>query len=56
MYHDVYGDKETAKALFRKLPAEAQNIRGVDFRGANEACPYNVDVAAHMKRASEVLG
>jgi predicted aldo/keto reductase-like oxidoreductase len=55
MYHDLYGEKEKAKQLFRKLPATAQRLDGVDFRPANAACPFNVDVAAHMKRAREVL-
>jgi predicted aldo/keto reductase-like oxidoreductase len=55
MYHDLYGEREKAKQLFRKLPATAQRLDGVDFRPANAACPFNVDVAAHMKRAREVL-
>jgi hypothetical protein len=55
MYHDMYGEKEKAKELFRKLPPEAQRLTGVDFRPANDACPFGVDVAAHMKRAAEVL-
>jgi len=56
MYHDVYGEKEKARELFRQLPEQAQQLRGVDFGGANRACPFGVNVAAHMKRASEVLG
>ena len=55
MYHDSYGNAEEAKARFRKLPAEAQRIRGVDFSGANRACPHGFDVAGHMKRAAEVF-
>ncbi|MFN8178943.1 MAG: aldo/keto reductase [bacterium] len=55
MYHDVYGEPERAKATFARLPAEARRIRGVDFRGANAACPYGVDVAAHMDRAARIF-
>ncbi len=55
MYHDVYGESEKAKELFAKLPSEARRIDDVDFRGANAACPHGVDVAWHMKRASEIL-
>jgi hypothetical protein len=55
MYHDMYGDKDGARELFAKLPAEARNLAGVDFARANAACPHGVDVAAHMKRAHEVL-
>jgi len=55
MYHDMYGEKEKAKELFRQLPPEAQRLAGVDFRPANGACPFGVDVAAHMERARKVL-
>ena len=55
MYHDAYGDKAGARELFAKLPAGARNLAGVDFAKANAACPHGVDVAAHMKRAGEVL-
>jgi predicted aldo/keto reductase-like oxidoreductase len=55
MYHDVYGEKDKAKELFRRLPPESQRLAGVDFRPANRACPYGVDVVKHMERASKVL-
>ena len=55
MYHDVYGEQEEAKALFRKLPREAQRLADVDFTPANRACPFGVDVAAHMARVEKVL-
>jgi predicted aldo/keto reductase-like oxidoreductase len=55
MYHDVYGKSELAKDLFRKLPAEARQIAGVDFTPAHKACPHGVDIATWMRRASEVL-
>jgi predicted aldo/keto reductase-like oxidoreductase len=55
MYHDAYGETEKARSLFARLPAQARRIDGVDFRAANAACPLGVDVAAHMKRAAEVL-
>jgi predicted aldo/keto reductase-like oxidoreductase len=55
MYHDTYGERAKARMLFRELPAEAQKIAGVDFTGATRACPHGIDVAAHMKRAVEVL-
>jgi predicted aldo/keto reductase-like oxidoreductase len=55
MYHDVYGEKDKARELFAQLPADARNLRGVDFRGANAACPHGLDVAAHMARADDVL-
>jgi len=55
MYHDMYGEKDKAKKLFRELPADAQRLAGVDFRGANEACPFGVDVVKHMERAAKIL-
>ena len=55
MYHDSYGNRDEARKLFRQLPAEAQKIRGVDFSGANRACPHGFDVAAHMRRAADVF-
>jgi uncharacterized protein len=55
MYHDSYGDKEQARALFRALPEEVRRLDGVDWSSANRACPRGVDVAAHMKRALRVL-
>jgi predicted aldo/keto reductase-like oxidoreductase len=55
MYHDVYGETHKARELFARLPLEAQQFDGVDFTGANAACPHGVDVAAHMRRAAAVL-
>ena len=55
MYHDVYGEPELARESFHALPAEARRLAGVDFSGANRACPHGVDVASLMDRASKVL-
>ena len=55
MYHDAYGQPEVARERFRALPAEARRLAGVDFSGANRACPHGVDVASLMDRASKVL-
>lgn len=55
MYHDVYGERETARTLFAKLPPAARQLRGVDWTPANRACPRGFDVAAHMDRAAEVF-
>jgi|GEM_PF-3358098 hypothetical protein len=53
--HDVYEEPELARESFRALPAEARRLSGVDFSGANRACPHGVDVASLMDRASKVL-
>lgn len=55
MYHDVYGEPERAREVFRSLPVAAQRLHGVDFSRAAAACPHGVDVARHMARAREVL-
>jgi uncharacterized protein len=55
MYHDVYGQRDEAKALFAKLPERAKRLSIVDFTPANHACPHGLDVAAHMRRASEIF-
>jgi uncharacterized protein len=55
MYHDAYNEPQKARDLFRSLPAAARRLEGVDFSGASRACPHGLDVAAHMKRAAEVL-
>ncbi len=55
MYHDVYGQPETAKRLFRALPPEARRIAHLDFGKAMSACPNSVDIARYMRRASAVL-
>lgn len=55
MYHDVYGEQEKARRLFGELPEAVRNIKGVDFQGAESACPHGVAVASLMERASQVL-
>ena len=55
MYHDAYGEPEKARRLFAALPDEARQLDGVDFSGANRACPHGIDIAAHMARAQQLL-
>jgi predicted aldo/keto reductase-like oxidoreductase len=55
MYHDVYGEKDKARRLFKELPAEAKQLKGVDFERATRACPHGVNIAYHMKRAGKIL-
>jgi hypothetical protein len=55
MYHDVYGETEKAKEMFAKLPERAKRLSIVDFTPANRACPHGLDVASHMRRASEIF-
>jgi predicted aldo/keto reductase-like oxidoreductase len=55
MYHDVYGEPAKARELFSRLPEASRRLEGIDFSGASAACPHGIDVAAHMRRAAEVL-
>ena len=55
MYHDVYGEPDNAQRLWAELPAEQRRLSGIDFSGANRACPNGIDVARHMRRAAEVF-
>jgi len=55
MYHELYGEAEKARRLFGELPAESRRLDGVDFSGANAACPNGLDVAWHMERARQLL-
>ena len=54
-YYDAYGQPEFAREQFQRLPARARRLEGVDFSGANQACPHGVDVVALMERARKVL-
>jgi hypothetical protein len=51
----VYGEQANAQRLFAELPAEQRRLSGVDFRGANKACPNGIDVAAQMERAARIF-
>jgi predicted aldo/keto reductase-like oxidoreductase len=55
MYHDSYGKKQEARALYRALPEEARRLSGVDFSAASRACPNGLDVEQLMLRAAQVL-
>lgn len=55
MYHDSYGKKEEARALYQALPEAHRRVEGVDFSSAARACPNGLDVGALVLRASHVL-
>ena len=55
MYHDAYGEAGRGKQLLSRLPVAGGALGGVDFSGANRACPHGVDVARLMDRASVIL-
>jgi hypothetical protein len=56
MYHDSYGDKTTAKELFRQIPDDIKNkLADADFSQAESICPNNLKINKLMKRAFKKL-
>lgn len=55
MYHDSYGKRDEARALYQALPEAARRLDGVDFTKASAACPHGLDLDQHLKRAAHVL-
>lgn len=55
MYHDAYGEQESARRLFHGLPPEARKLSAIDFAPASRACPNGLDLVAQMQRADRVL-
>lgn len=55
MYHDSYGKRDEARALYRALPESARQIDAIDFSSASAACPNGLDLNLHLKRAAKVL-
>jgi predicted aldo/keto reductase-like oxidoreductase len=56
MYHENYGEHERARQLFSQLPAEARAaLARADYRAAEAACPFKLDISAMMARAANKL-
>ena len=55
MYHDSYGKRDAARALYQALPEAARRLDGLDFSAATAACPNGLDLDQHLKRAAAVL-
>jgi hypothetical protein len=55
MYHDSYGKRAEARALYQALPEEARRIETLDLSLASAACPNGLDLNQHLKRAAQVL-
>lgn len=57
MYHHSYGDRETARVLFRAIPeAVRRDVLRADYTEAEARCPQGMPIAALMKQASKALG
>ncbi len=55
MYHDSYGKRAEARALYQALPEAARRIETLDLSLASAACPNGLDLNQHLKRAAQVL-
>jgi predicted aldo/keto reductase-like oxidoreductase len=55
MYHDSYGKRDQARALYQALPEAARRVDSLDFEAASAACPNGLDLAQHLKRAAQIL-
>jgi len=55
LYHTGYGKPEDARRLFAQLPANARNFGGVDFSGAEKACPHRLPIGKMMNEALQIL-
>jgi predicted aldo/keto reductase-like oxidoreductase len=55
MYHDSYGDTETARALYNAMSPAERNFDGLDLSRAQKACPQGIDIAARLDEARRLL-
>jgi hypothetical protein len=56
MYHHSYGDRNTALALFKALPAEIRaNISKADYSKAEKLCPQKIQIGKVLKKTYEDL-
>jgi predicted aldo/keto reductase-like oxidoreductase len=56
MYHHGYGDRETARRLFKELPAEVRaNMLKADYSRAEKSCPQNIRIGKVIEQAYQDL-
>ena len=57
MYHQGYGDRDTASKLFNALPAGVKaNILKADYSKAERACPQRIKIGQVLKQTQHDLG
>lgn len=54
-YHDSYGKRARARALYQELPPERRNLARADLAAAERACPHGLPIIALLDKASRVL-
>jgi len=57
MYCRSYGDRDYARAEYRKIPPEIrQRLTGIDYAAAEKKCPQKMAIARLMQEAADELG
>ncbi len=52
MYHDSYGQKESAKQLFAQIPSDVRGrLLSIDYAAAEERCPQRMPIAKLIAEA-----
>ena len=55
MYHECYGDPETARLLYNALGHDERDFDNIDLTQAINACPQGIQIDRRLKRAREAL-
>ena len=56
MYHHSYGDRDTARRLFRELPEDIlRNIPKANYLRAERRCPQNIQIGSVLKQTYKDL-
>ena len=56
MYHNSYGDRDTAIKLFNELPADVKsNIFRADYSKAEKNCPQNIQIGKVLRQTYDDL-
>jgi hypothetical protein len=55
MYHECYGDPETARLLYNALDLEERDFDRVDLAEAIKACPQGIQIDERLRKARALL-
>ncbi|UCD81435.1 MAG: aldo/keto reductase [Desulfobacterales bacterium] len=56
MYHQSYGERDRAQALFNELPADVKvNILGADYSKAEKCCPHKIQIGKVLRKTYQDL-
>ena len=52
MYHNSYGDRETARQLFQQIPSTVRNrLLNIDYSAAEARCPQHLPIGKFIAEA-----